>query len=334
MKKNVKAIFAGLAAAALLAGFSSCSNGSSDDPTSMPESSDIYSGGEVTFAIKAASTNAAKTNLVLQYDRSAVGAKEQINLIDAELEVKVDGTSVSMPSSIGFYLDEYSSFATKQDSAKEPDANKQKTYKCTLSLGKKLESGNTVSIQLKKARLAGEGINAVNAGSILATIVDTDEAVGYWNDRLSDTKYTAFISMKNGKDFNAKEPAPTSPETNLLSESFTLSGWNNVCIPGNKFTSEKKTIDITYSKNTSNDGNVMQLIIVQDWVKLNTARVSGNVAKDANNEDLNPWDVSNDGTISEWTFSVNLTDEEWTKVKAEGFAVQGTGATITKVVLK
>ena len=37
MKKNVKSILAGLAAAALLAGFSSCSNGSSDDTLTSPK---------------------------------------------------------------------------------------------------------------------------------------------------------------------------------------------------------------------------------------------------------------------------------------------------------
>lgn len=393
MKKNVKTIMGGFLSVALLAGFISCSNGTSDETNQAAQglnlsgassasgtaiAENIYSGDLITFKATAASVDSENVNLIIKYDRSAAGAKEQISLNDVELEVKHNGTAISMPSTIKFELDEYGAlFDNKKDS------EHYKEYKGKLSINKKIVSGDTVTVQLNKAKVSGEGAASVKLDNVLISLIDTAPTAGktgYYNELCpNNEEYKPLITKKNGKGLNEVEtpapavntnennntntntntdntntntntdnnntntnnnnatPAPaagTTTETNLLIESFTLSGWNNVCIPGNKFTSEKKTIDITYSKNTSNDGNVMQLIIVQGWVKLNTARVSGNVAKDANNEDLNPWAVSEDGTISEWTFSVNLTDEEWTKVKAEGFAVQGTGATITKVVLK
>lgn len=392
MKKNVKAIFAGLAAAALLAGFSSCSNGSSDDSLNKPagtssganqidtNNEEVFSGDLITYVISVASTDSENTKLILQYDRSAAGAKEQIFLTDADLALTVNGAAVDTPKTITFALDSYSSFKDGYNAGtdgEEKDASKHKTYKCTIDLKKQLSVNDKVTLQLNKAKVTGEGASSVKLGSIVATIVDIAPAANYWKE-LSETKYQTLITKKNGADLNAtvaveepanptpanntpENPAPANPtpenptpatpanpatdtnnttpaattETNLLTAEFTLENYNNTVVAGNKFPAEKKTIDITCSKVTTVSDNVIQLIIVKGWAKIDTARVSGNVAKDnSNNENLYPYGVSEDGKISEWTFSVSLTDEEWANVREEGFAVQGTGAIITKVVLK
>ena len=233
MKKNVKSILAGLAAAALLAGFSSCSNGSSDDTLTNTNSTgttgttgttpgqtekstdDVFSGDEITYVINVASKDNENTKLILQYDRSAAGAKELISLTDAELSLTINGEAVTTPSTITFALDEYSSFE-KAAGQKEEDESKQKQYKCKIDLNKQLSVNDTVKLQLKKAKVTGEGASTVKLGSIVATIVDTAEAANYWTE-LSETKYQPIITKKNGGDLNAttvvEDPAATPTPT-------------------------------------------------------------------------------------------------------------------------
>ena len=230
MKKNVKSILAGLAAAALLAGFSSCSNGSSDDTLTNTNSTgttgttgttpgqtekstdDVFSGDEITYVINVASKDNENTKLILQYDRSAAGAKELISLTDAELSLTINGEAVTTPSTITFALDEYSSFE-KAAGQKEEDESKQKQYKCKIDLNKQLSVNDTVKLQLKKAKVTGEGASTVKLGSIVATIVDTAEAANWWTE-LSETKYQPVITKKNGGDLNAttvvEDPATTT----------------------------------------------------------------------------------------------------------------------------
>lgn len=228
MKKNVKAIFAGLAAAALLAGFSSCSNGSSDDSLNKPagtssganqidtNNEEVFSGDLITYVISVASTDSENTKLILQYDRSAAGAKEQIFLTDADLTLTVNGAAVDTPKTITFALDAYSSFE-KEAGKEETDASKQKTYKCTIDLKKQLSVNDKVTLQLNKAKVTGEGASSVKLGSIVATIVDIAPAADYWKE-LSETKYQTLITKKNGADLNAtvavEEPANPTPANN------------------------------------------------------------------------------------------------------------------------
>lgn len=232
MKKNVKAIFAGLAAAALLAGFSSCSNGSSDDSLNKPagtssganqidtNNDEVFSGDLITYVISVASTDSENTKLILQYDRSAAGAKEQISLTDADLALTVNGAAVDTPKTITFALDSYSSFRDGYDAGKdgeEKDASKHKTYKCTIDLKKQLSVNDKVTLQLNKAKVTGEGAASVKLGSIVATIVDIAPAAKYWRE-LSETKYQTLITKKNGADLNAtvavEEPANPTPANN------------------------------------------------------------------------------------------------------------------------
>ncbi len=232
MKKNVKAIFAGLAAAALLAGFSSCSNGSSDDSLNKPagtssganqidtNNEEVFSGDLITYVISVASTDSENTKLILQYDRSAAGAKEQIFLTDADLTLTVNGAAVDTPKTITFALDSYSSFKDGYNAGtdgEEKDASKHKTYKCTIDLKKQLSVNDKVTLQLNKAKVTGEGASSVKLGSIVATIVDIAPAANYWKE-LSETKYQTLITKKNGADLNAtvavEEPANPTPANN------------------------------------------------------------------------------------------------------------------------
>ncbi len=244
MKKNVKAVFAGMAAAALLAGFASCSNGSSDDAlnnaasssttsstdstTTTPNASqtdtnkeDVFSGDLITYVISVASAeDADHTKLILQYDRSAAGAKEQISLTNVELAVSVNNEAVTMPSKLEFALDEYSSFE-KDPGAKEDDADKQKTYKCIIDLNKALAVNDTVKVELKKATVTGEGASTVKLGSIVATVVDTAKAANYWRE-MSETKYQTLITKKNGGDLNATVVVtPPADNTNTPTDTTT-----------------------------------------------------------------------------------------------------------------
>ncbi len=199
MKKNVKTIMGGFLSVALLAGFISCSNGTSDETNQAAQglnlsgassasgtaiAENIYSGDLITFKATAASVDSENVNLIIKYDRSAAGAKELISLTDVELEVKHNGTAISMPSTIKFELDKYGAlFDNKKDS------EHYKEYKCKLSINKKIVSGNTVTVQLKKAKVSGEGAASVKLDNVLISLIDT--------------------APKNGKGLNEVEtPAP------------------------------------------------------------------------------------------------------------------------------
>lgn len=264
MKKNVKAVFAGMAAAALLAGFASCSNGSSDDALNNAASSsttssttttpgaaqtdtnkeDVFSGDLITYVISVASAeDADHTKLILQYDRSAAGAKEQISLTNVELAVSVNNEAVTMPSKLEFALDEYSSFE-KDPGAKEDDADKQKTYKCIIDLNKALAVNDTVKVELKKATVTGEGASTVKLGSIVATVVDTAKAANYWRE-MSETKYQTLITKKNGGDLNATVVVtPPADNTNTPTDTTTTPA-TDTTTPANNTTTD--------TNNTSTD---------------------------------------------------------------------------------
>ncbi len=229
MKKNVKTIMGGFLSVALLAGFISCSNGTSDETNQAAQglnlsgassasetaiAENIYSGDLITFTANAASVDSENVNLIIKYDRSAAGAKELISLTDVELEVKHNGTAISMPSTIKFELDKYGAlFDNKKDS------EHYKEYKCKLSINKKIVSGNTVTVQLKKAKVSGEGAASVKLDNVLISLIDTAPAAGekgYYNELCpNNEEYKPLISKKNGKGLNEVEtpaPANNTPE--------------------------------------------------------------------------------------------------------------------------
>lgn len=222
MKKNVKTIMGGFLSVALLAGFISCSNGTSDETNQAAQglnlsgassasgtaiAENIYSGDLITFKATAASVDSENVNLIIKYDRSAAGAKELISLTDVELEVKHNGTAISMPSTIKFELDKYGAlFDNKKDS------EHYKEYKCKLSINKKIVSGNTVTVQLKKAKVSGEGAASVKLDNVLISLIDTAPTAGegYYNELCpNNEEYKPLITKKNGKGLNEVEtPAP------------------------------------------------------------------------------------------------------------------------------
>ena len=225
MKKNVKTIMGGFLSVALLAGFISCSNGTSDETNQAAQglnlsgassasgtaiAENIYSGDLITFKADKGSASSSDVNLVIKYDRSAKGAKEQISLTDVELEVKYNGTAISMPSTIKFELDEYSSLRTDyKDGEKETNASLIKEYKIKLPLNKKIEIGDTVTVKLNKAKVSGEGAATVNLGNVLAALIDNSEASNWYKELCAkDDEYKPLISKKNGKGLNEVEKEP------------------------------------------------------------------------------------------------------------------------------
>ena len=221
MKKNVKTIMGGFLSVALLAGFISCSNGTSDETNQAAQglnlsgassasgtaiAENIYSGDLITFKATAASVDSENVNLIIKYDRSAAGAKELISLTDVELEVKHNETAISMPSTIKFELDEYGAlFDNKKDS------EHYKEYKSKLSINKKIEIDDTVTVQLKKAKVSGEGAASVKLDNVLISLIDTAPTAGkgYYNELCpNNEEYKPLITKKNGKGLNEVEKEP------------------------------------------------------------------------------------------------------------------------------
>lgn len=379
MKKNVRAIIKGFMAAALLAGLSSCSNGSSDDFTTglnsaanstdstttqqtQEQQGDTFSGELITFTATSASVSAENTVLIIKYDRSAAGADEQITLGKVNLEVSVNDAAVAMPDTLILELDPYSSLKPGYNYQAEEEAAYQKEYKIKLPLGKQLSVGDVVKVQLKNATVSGAGAASVQLGSIVVSLIDIAPAANYYKE-LCANEYQCLITQKNGADLNAAEntaeepaatpaadqnnnaevtpaPAPaatTTPATTVVFEGEQALAWTpegtNVCLDKSKFTGTKKNIEITYKKD--GDGSVIQLINRTGWAKMViTSKVTGNVATGEATDELYPWGPSEDGSITEWTFTFTPSDDDWTGITAEGFAIQGNGTKIKKVELK
>lgn len=241
MKKNVKTIMGGFLSVALLAGFISCSNGTSDETNQAAQglnlsgassasgtaiAENIYSGDLITFKATAASVDSENVNLIIKYDRSAAGAKELISLTDVELEVKLNGTAISMPSTIKFELDEYGAlFDNKKDS------EHYKEYKSKLSINKKIVSDDTVTVQLKKAKVSGEGAASVKLDNVLISLIDTAPTAGktgYYNELCpNNEEYKPLITKKNGKGLNEVETPAPAVNTNENNNTNTNTNTDN-----------------------------------------------------------------------------------------------------------
>lgn len=241
MKKNVKAIFAGLAAAALLAGFSSCSNGSSDDSLNKPADSssganqidtnndEVFSGDEISFVANVASYDSKDSVLIIKYDRTAEGSDDAISLTNVKLNVTVNGETIETSSAINFELDPYSSFDKSYNYASEETAAKQHDYKYKFNLGKKINVNDVVKVQLVSAKVTGAGASRVKLGSLTVSLIDVSQyaTVKAYYTELCAENYKCLITKKNGADLNAtvavEEPAntpaanpatPANPSTN------------------------------------------------------------------------------------------------------------------------
>lgn len=232
MKKNVKAIFAGLAAAALLAGFSSCSNGSSDDSLNKPagtssganqidtNNEEVFSGDEISFVANVASYDSKDSVLIIKYDRTAEGSDDAISLTNVKLNVTVNGETIETPSAINFELDPYSSFDKSYNYASEETAAKQHDYKYKFNLGKKINVNDVVKVQLVSAKVTGAGASRVKLGSLTVSLIDVSQyaTVKAYYTELCAENYKCLITKKNGADLNAtvavEEPANPTPANN------------------------------------------------------------------------------------------------------------------------
>ena len=335
MKKNVRTILGGLFAAVLLAGFVSCSNSTGSDlldEVITAVSDDVFSGDELTFTATCDSKSSRDVNLIIKYDRTAVGAKEQIAFVDAELEVTYNGEKIAMPSTLKFELEEYSSLdGNYVNGSLESRSAYQKEYKIKLPLNKKISTGGVLKVQLKSAKVGGEGAVLVDLGGVSASLIDNSEAAN-WYAELSDTEYQPLITKKNGEGLSVVD---TPSEVTLFEGETDLIDWSsNVYLTEDKFVGSKKAIEISYKKGSTfvvND-NVIQLVLPWDGKYKVDGKIEGSVAFDSGNpaaEDLWPWD-----TESVVTFTFTPSDEDWTNLAAKGLAIQGHGSVITKVVLK
>ncbi len=232
MKKNVKTIMGGFLSVALLAGFISCSNGTSDETNQAAQglnlagassasetaiaAEDIFSGEKITFKVTDASTTAEDTVFVIKYDRSAKGAAEKITLNDVNVEVTVNGEAVSIGNKIDFELDPYSSFNPSYNYSSPESANDQHEYKAKPVINKKLGKDDIVTIEVKSAKVSGEGKGKVDLGKITVAVVDVNKAVNYYKEVAVSgekaEKYIPLITKKNGKGLNEVEtPTPATP---------------------------------------------------------------------------------------------------------------------------
>ena len=225
----------GFLSVALLAGFISCSNGTSDETNQAAQglnlsgassasgtaiaAEDIFSGEKITFKVTDASTTAEDTVFVIKYDRSAKGAAEKITLNDVNVEVTVNGEAVSIGNKIDFELDPYSSFNPSYDYSSPEPANDQHEYKAKPVINKKLAKDDTVTIEVKSAKVSGEGAGKVDLGKITVAVVDINKAVNYYKEVAVSgekaEKYIPLITKKNGKGLNEVEtPAVNTNENN------------------------------------------------------------------------------------------------------------------------
>lgn len=247
MKKNVKTIMGGFLSVALLAGFISCSNGTSDETNQAAQglnlsgassasgtaiaAEDIFSGEKITFKVTDASTTAADTVFVIKYDRSAKGAAEKITLNDVNVEVTVNGEAVSIGNKIDFELDPYSSFNPSYNYNSPESANDQHEYKAKPVINKKLAKDDTVTIEVKSAKVSGEGTGTVDLGKITVAVVDINKAVNYYKEVAVSgekaEKYIPLITKKNGKGLNEVETPAPAVNTNENNNTNTNTNTDN-----------------------------------------------------------------------------------------------------------
>lgn len=335
MKKNVKTIMGGFLSVALLAGFISCSNGTSDETNQAAQglnlagassasgtaiaAEDIFSGEKITFKVTDASTTAEDTVFVIKYDRSAKGAAEKITLNDVNVEVTVNGEAVSIGNKIDFELDPYSSFNPSYNYSSPESANDQHEYKAKPVINKKLGKDDIVTIEVKSAKVSGEGAGKVDLGKITVAVVDVNKAVNYYKEVAVSgekaEKYIPLISKKNGKGLNEVEtsaPANNTPENpapaNPTPENPTPA--NNTSTPA---ATTPTPVTVTNCK-------VYTMTVTRDATKEETAlvfQIDNDGSKDANGLKLDVTDlelsvkVGDAEPFTASTTTVKMIPNEW-----------------------
>ncbi|WP_406032190.1 hypothetical protein, partial [Treponema saccharophilum] len=214
MKKITRKIALALVAAGFAFAFSSCSDGSDEEPVAEnPKSNveDSVDGNEITFNVNAASTNAEKTVLLIKYDRSAAGADELVNIENAEITVTKNGTALKTIDKIEFALDEYgSSFSGKN--GKITDSSDMKEYKAKISIGATVASGDKITVKLEKGKITGAGAEKVKFSDIFVALVDIDPSADYYKELCANTEeYKPLVSEKSA-DEEPKSEEPKSEE--------------------------------------------------------------------------------------------------------------------------
>ena len=217
MKKITRKIALALVAAGFAFAFSSCSDGSDEEPVAEnPKSNveDSVDGNEITFNVNAASTNAEKTVLLIKYDRSAAGADELVKIENAEITVTKNGTALKTIDKIEFALDEYgSSFSGKN--GKITDSSDMKEYKAKISIGATVASGDKITVKIEKGKITGAGAEKVKFSDILVALVDIDPSADYYKELCANTEeYKPLVSEKpEGNKPAAEEPKSEEPKS-------------------------------------------------------------------------------------------------------------------------
>ncbi len=149
-----------------------------------PASDVTYNGLEKTFTATGASYDDANTVIILKYDRSAKGKAEGISLSDVDLAISVNDDAVTTPTSLDFVLDPYNGFeGTVAGDNGMFAADDQNEYKIKIYLGKKIEIGDVVKVQLKSAKPADKDEDATDetAYGITIALADIAPESSYWN---------------------------------------------------------------------------------------------------------------------------------------------------------
>ncbi len=239
MKKVLKNIVCGLAAANLIAIAVSCSDGlDSDDPFvgagvitnssgenngnngnnggnngnggSVNSQYDV-SGAEITFPVTVASTNNEDTVLLIKYDRSAAGANELISISNTVLKVWKNGTLVKTFDSIEFALDEYGA-SFSGGSTPISDENDRKEYKTKLSIGTTVAANDSVKVQLVSGTVGGAGKDAVSYGDIVVALIDKAASANYYTELCANSdEYKPLVNVPEANNSVNENPTPETP---------------------------------------------------------------------------------------------------------------------------
>lgn len=199
MKRNVKAFLCAFAAAFSVCCLSCSDGGGDDDNEDVTIPADFTPDKTIEFSVTENSTNAEKTMLILKYERSAVGAKEQVE-IKGKICIKVNGEVTVSYDSVTFELDEYGAVFDsnkKGSDGKITDMEFAKEYKANLSVKKQVKAGDTVTVLFKKDEITGEGKDAEAIQGLMAALIDTDEAVGHYNALVEETNNYQPVFSKN-----------------------------------------------------------------------------------------------------------------------------------------
>lgn len=197
----------------------------------------IVKGEKLTFTAAAESVSDSDVVVLFKVDRTAKGKKEQFTLSELDLEVTLNGEDVTVPAEMTCVLDEYGGFdgAETDKDGKYAEADR-KEYKYKLQLGKKIEIGDVVTVELKSAKItdAQSDVTEAIVTSLTAAFVDVNAAAAYWNPLVA-TENENFLPVITDVEGEIKTEAPSEEddtsdgteedEVVVISEETGL-GWN------------------------------------------------------------------------------------------------------------